>query len=119
MIEVYPQVRFFTEVRFNNKPYATVVAGMPDSSRNSGAFDGMQGNFFSSASANEAILQIEFAKDLSDKPPSLIGQDLTLRYAERQAIPAAGGDASSNAGEARRRLFRGAERAALENRRHR
>jgi putative ABC transport system permease protein len=89
VIEVYPQVRFFTEVRFNNKPYATVVAGMPGSSRNSGAFDGMQGNFFSSASANEAILQIEFAKDLSDKPPSLIGQDLTLRYAERQAIPAA------------------------------
>ncbi|MGC2764637.1 MAG: FtsX-like permease family protein, partial [Candidatus Acidiferrum sp.] len=91
--------RFFTEVRFHNKPYATVVAGMPDSSRNSGAFDGMQGNFFSSASANEAILQIEFAKDLSDKPPSLIGQDLTLRYAERQAIPAAGGDSASSAGE--------------------
>jgi putative ABC transport system permease protein len=99
VIEVYPQVRFFTEVRFHNKPYATVVAGMPDSSRNSGAFDGMQGNFFSSASANEAILQIEFAKDLSDKPPSLIGQDLTLRYAERQAIPAAGGDSASSAGE--------------------
>jgi putative ABC transport system permease protein len=99
VIEVYPQVRFFTEVRFHNKPYATVVAGMPDSSRNSGAFDGMQGNFFSSASANEAILQIEFAKDLSDKPPSLIGQDLTLRYAERQAIPVAGGDGASSAGE--------------------
>jgi ABC-type antimicrobial peptide transport system permease subunit len=94
VIEVYPQVRFFTEVRFNNKPYATVVGGMPDSSRNSGAFDGMQGNFFSSPTANEAILQIEFAKDLSDKPSSLIGQELTLRYAERQAIPAAGGDAS-------------------------
>ena len=90
VIEVYPQIRFFTEVRFNNKPYSTVVAGMPDSSSNSGAFDGMQGNYFSSTSADEAILQIEFAKDLSDKPPSLIGQDLTLRYAERQAIPAAG-----------------------------
>ncbi|MGB7847959.1 MAG: ABC transporter permease [Candidatus Acidiferrum sp.] len=97
--EVYPQIRFFTEVRFNNKPYATVVGGMPDSSRNSGAFDGMQGNFFSSPAANEAILQIEFAKDLSDKPPSLIGQELTLRYAERQAIPAAGSDASSGATE--------------------
>jgi ABC-type antimicrobial peptide transport system permease subunit len=99
VIEVYPQVRFFTEVRFNNKPYATVVAGMPESSRNSGAFDGMQGNFFSSASANEAILQIEFAKDLSDKPPSLIGQDLVLRYAERQAIPSANSDAASTAGD--------------------
>lgn len=87
VIEVYPQVRFYTEVRFKNKPYATVVAGLPESSRNSGAFDGMQGNFFSSLGADEAILQIEFAKDLSDKPSSLIGQDLTLRYAERQALP--------------------------------
>jgi putative ABC transport system permease protein len=98
VIEVYPQIRFFTEVRFNNKPYATVVAGLPESSRNSGAFDGMQGNFFSSSSANEAILQIEFAKDLSDKPSSLVSQDLTLRYAERQAIPAAGADGSSVGG---------------------
>jgi putative ABC transport system permease protein len=99
VIEVYPQVRFYTEVRFNDKPFATVVAGMPDSSRNSGAFDGMQGNFFSSTTADEAILQIEFAKDLSSNPPSLLGQELTLRYAERQAIPAVGTDASSNGGE--------------------
>jgi putative ABC transport system permease protein len=89
VIEVYPQIRFFTEIRFNNKPFATVVAGMPDSSRNSGSFDGMQGNFFSSSTANEAILQIEFAKDLSDKPSSLIGQELVLRYAERQSLPSA------------------------------
>jgi len=99
VIEVYPQVRFFTEVRFNNKPFATVVGGMPDSSRNSGAFDGMQGNFFSSPAADEAILQIEFAKDLSDKPASLVGQELTLRYAERQAIPAASGEVSSSAAD--------------------
>jgi putative ABC transport system permease protein len=97
VIEVYPQIRFFTEVRFNNKPYATVVAGLPESSRNSGAFDGMQGSFFSSPTADEAILQIEFAKDLSEKPQSLLGQEITLRYAERQAIPAAGADASSSA----------------------
>jgi putative ABC transport system permease protein len=92
VLEVYPQVRFYTEVRFDNKPFGTVVAGMPDSSRNSGAFDGMQGNFFSSGTAKEAILQIEFAKDLSKNPSSLLGQDLTLRYAERQAIPTTPGD---------------------------
>jgi putative ABC transport system permease protein len=97
VIEVYPQVRFFTEVRFNNKPFATVVAGLPDSSRNSGSFDGMQGNFFSSPTAEEAILQIEFAKDLSDKPASLVGQELVLRYAERQAIPAEGGGTPADA----------------------
>jgi len=89
VVEIYPQIRFFTEIRFNNKPFATVVAGMPDSSRNSGSFDGMQGNFFSSTTANEAILQIEFAKDLSDKPAALIGQELVLRYAERQSLPSA------------------------------
>jgi putative ABC transport system permease protein len=60
----------------------------------------MQGSFFSSPTANEAILQIEFAKDLSDKPASLVGKQLTLRYAERQAIPAAGINASSNEGDA-------------------
>lgn len=100
VIEVYPQVRFFTEVRFNDKPFATVVAGMPDSSRNSGSFDGMQGSFFSSPTADEAILQIEFAKELSDKPASLAGQDLVLRYAERQALPAdnSGGAASDGSG---------------------
>jgi putative ABC transport system permease protein len=95
VIEVYPQVRFFTEVRFNSKPFATVVAGLPDSSRNSGSFDGMQGNFFSSPTADEAILQIEFAKDLSDNPPSLIGKELILRYAERQALPATSTAATS------------------------
>ena len=98
VIEVYPQVRFFTEVRFNSKPFATVVAGLPDPSRNSGSFDGMQGNFFSSPTADEAILQIEFAKDLSDNPPSLIGKELILRYAERQALtptPAAPASSSS------------------------
>ncbi len=103
VIEVYPQVRFFTEVRFNNKPFGTVVAGMPDSSRNSGSFDGMVGNFFSSPAANEAILQIEFAKELSPNTPSLVGQDLVLRYAERQALPASTdsatpGDANDSSG---------------------
>ena len=96
VIEVYPQIRFYTEVRFKDKPYATVVAGMPDSARNSGAFDGMQGHFFSSLAAEEAILQIEFAKELSDNPASLIGQNLTLRYAEREPTPAAASDASSS-----------------------
>jgi putative ABC transport system permease protein len=99
VIEVYPQVRFFTEVRFENKPYATVVAGMPDSSRNSGAFDGMQGRFFSSPTANEAILQVEFAKDLSNNPDALLGQELMLRYAERQALDPNASDTAGNASE--------------------
>ncbi|HKV28537.1 MAG TPA: ABC transporter permease [Candidatus Acidoferrales bacterium] len=85
--EAYPLIRFMTEIRYDDKPYPTMVAGMPDSARTDGAFDGMQGKFFSNPSANEAILQIEFAKDLSAQPSSLIGKDLVLRYAERKDLP--------------------------------
>ena len=84
--EVYPQIRFVTDVRYASKTETTSVLGLPDSSRSSGAFDGMTGAYFSSPTANEAILQIEFAKVLSDQPPSLVGKDLTLRYAERTAL---------------------------------
>jgi putative ABC transport system permease protein len=99
VIEVYPQIRFFTEVRFNNRPFATVVAGMPESSKNSGSFDGMKGHFFSSPAADEAILQIEFAKDLSENTDSLIGQELVLRYAERQALQANGASSADHTAE--------------------
>ena len=99
VIEVYPQIRFFTEVRFDGKPFATVVAGMPESSKQSGAFDGMQGSFFSSPNADEAILQIEFAKELNPQSKDLIGKDLVLRYAERQALASeSGGDAPNSGG---------------------
>lgn len=86
VIEVFPQIRFPTEVRFADKPYPTVVAGMPLSSKLSGAFDGMKGNFFSGENADEAILQIEFAKDLSKDTDSLVGKSLAIRYAERQQL---------------------------------
>jgi ABC-type antimicrobial peptide transport system permease subunit len=98
VVEVYPQIRFPTEVRFAGKPYATMVAGIPDSARGNGAFDGINGNFFSGGNADEAILQSEFAKDLSEQPSSLIGKDLVLRYAERQSLGAQAAGASSSAG---------------------
>jgi putative ABC transport system permease protein len=98
VIEVYPQIRFFTEVRFDGKPFATVVAGMPESSKLSGSFDGMQGSFFSSANADEAILQIEFAKELNAQTKDLIGKDLVLRYAERQSLASESGGTAQNSG---------------------
>jgi len=98
VIEVYPQIRFFTEVRFDGKPFATVVAGMPESSRQSGSFDGMQGGFFSSTNADEAILQTEFAKELNPQTRDLIGKDLVLRYAERQSLASESGAAAQNSG---------------------
>jgi len=86
VIEVFPQIRFPTEVRFDGKPFPTVVAGMPLSSKLTGAFDGMKGEFFSSESADEAILQIEFAKELSPDTAGLVGKTLAIRYAERQQL---------------------------------
>jgi len=90
--EVYPQIRFITDVRYAGKSESTSVLGLPDSSRSSGAFDGMKGAFFSSPTADEAILQIDFAKLLSDQPPSLIGKEVILRYAERGALSKAAAD---------------------------
>ncbi len=98
VIEVYPQIRFFTEVRFEGKPFATVVAGMPESSKQSGSFDGMQGSFFSSPNADEAILQNEFAKELNPQTKDLIGKDLVLRYAERQSLVSESAGAAQNSG---------------------
>jgi putative ABC transport system permease protein len=88
VVEVYPEVRFPTEVQFEGKPYMTTVAGIPASARADGAFDEMKGVFFSGPEAHEAILQIELARDLSKQTDSLIGKDLVLRYAEKQTLPA-------------------------------
>ncbi|HEV2488958.1 MAG TPA: ABC transporter permease [Candidatus Acidoferrales bacterium] len=84
--EVNPDIRFMTEVRFNDAPYPTMIAGVPESDRADGAFDGIQGRFFSGPVAEEAILQMDFAKDLSSQPVTLIGKELILRYAKRQPL---------------------------------
>lgn len=116
VVEVYPNIRFPTEIHFNGNPYPTTVAGIPMSDSSDGSFDGMTGRFFSSGSADEAILQSELARQLlggSSSAPSaamqsgsgsqsspaemksLLGKGITLRYAERQplaqAAPASNG----------------------------
>lgn len=96
--EVYPEIRFPTEIHYNGNPYPTIVAGIPESDRDGGSFDGMQGHFFSGPDASEAILQIDLAKQLSDQPYSLLGKDLVLRYAERTPLPATGGGGDSGGG---------------------
>jgi putative ABC transport system permease protein len=102
VVEVYPQIRFPTEVRYGGNSYSTMVAGIPASSRGNGAFEGVQGSFFSGPNADEAILQIEFAKEMSDQPSALIGKELDIRYMERQPLGSQSGaadptDAQSNA----------------------
>jgi putative ABC transport system permease protein len=102
VVEAYPDIRFVTEVRFDGKLHLTMVAGVPFSAKNNNdAFDGMQGNFFSSDAGPEVILQKSFAEELlgiTPKPGAdntsiaelakpLLGKELTMRYAERTSSP--------------------------------
>ncbi len=88
VVDVYPQIRFLTDVRFQGNSYSTNVLGVPESSRATSAFDSITGKYFSSPTAEEAILQADFAKELSPQPATLVGQEITLRYAERRSVSA-------------------------------
>jgi putative ABC transport system permease protein len=96
VVEVYPEIRFSTEVRYNERPHFVTVAGLPPSARENDAFEGMHGHFFSGPQAEEAILQSEFARELTDQPSTLLGRELILRYAERRALANANNPPSSD-----------------------
>jgi putative ABC transport system permease protein len=115
VVEAYPDIRFVTEVRFDGKAHLTMVAGIPFSAKNNNdAFDGMQGNFFSSDAGPEVILQKSFAEELlgiTPKPGAdntsiaelakpLLGRELTMRYAERTSSPS-----SSSLGQSDRAAY--------------
>ena len=86
--EVEPEIRVMGEVVSGGETHFGFVTGLPMSARVNEAFDNLKGKFFSSNDADEAILLTDFAKELDPKNPSaLIGQDITLRYGERQALP--------------------------------
>ena len=102
VLEAYPDIRFITELRYQDKPHLTMVSGIPDSARSNDAFSGIQGSFFSSESASEVILQKSFAAELLNKDTKagqeddipvaelakpLLGQELTMRYAQRIPSP--------------------------------
>jgi putative ABC transport system permease protein len=97
VLEAYPDIRFVTELRFEDTPHLTTVAALPASAKSNDAFDGMQGGFYSSDTAPEVILQKSFAEELLGKTPArgmdetnvadlakpLLGKELTMRYAQR------------------------------------
>ncbi len=98
--EVYPEIRFLTEVEYAGRKHLTMVAAVPASARLSDAFEGMKGTFFSGPEADETILQMDFARELTSQPVALVGQQLLLRYAERQPLePAKGSAAETDSGE--------------------
>jgi putative ABC transport system permease protein len=101
--EAYPDIRFITELRYDDKPHLTMIAALPASAKSNDAFDTVQGHFFSSDVAPEAILQKAFAEELLGKAPKpgvdetnvaelarpLLGKELTMRYAQREAAQTA------------------------------
>ena len=103
VLEAYPDIRFVTELRYQDKPLLTTVAGLPASAQSNDAFEGMAGRFFSSDTAPEVILQKSFAERLlggkaktgaapasiAELAKPLLGQEITMRYAERAPSPEA------------------------------
>jgi putative ABC transport system permease protein len=116
VLEAYPDIRFITELRYDDKPHLTMISALPSSARSNDAFEAVQGSFFSSDTAPEVILQKTFAEELLGKTPPrgadelnvadlakpLLGRELTMRYAQRApspAPPSASGADSANAAD--------------------
>jgi putative ABC transport system permease protein len=99
VIEAYPDIRFVTELQYEDKPHLTMISALPESAKSNDAFEGMQGQFFSSEMAPEVILQKSFAEELLEKTPPLgapepnvaelakplLGKELLMRYAQRES----------------------------------
>lgn len=99
--EANPDIRFVTELRFEDKPHLTMISALPPSARSNEAFEKIEGGFFSSDMAPEVILQKSFAEELLGKTPPLgapepgvgelakplLGKEITMRYAQRAAAP--------------------------------
>ena len=116
VLEAYPDIRFITELRYQDKPHLTMVSGIPDSARSNDAFAGIPGSFFSSETAPEVILQKSFAMELLGKTPPpgqeddvpvndlakpLLGQELAMRYAQRvSALSSSGEDPAAKSSPA-------------------
>ena len=102
--EVYPDIRIVGEFRFalpgkSEETHFGMTAGIPASARGSDVFDDAQGKFFSGPNVPEAIIVTDFARELLGLPPErqsdekltpeqaqqLLGHEILLRYAERQA----------------------------------
>jgi putative ABC transport system permease protein len=107
VVEAYPDLRFIAELRFEDKPHLTMIAGLPLSGKESDGFEGMQGKYFSAGDAHEVILQKMFAAELLGKTarnpdevkvaevaPPLLGKQIIMRYAERES-GGAGADSAS------------------------
>ncbi len=87
VVEALPEIRFVGELRLEGKSYIVPAGGLPASARDDEAFDTLQGQFFSGPQAAEAVVKLDFAREWNEaRPTSILGKELVLRYAERQAL---------------------------------
>jgi ABC-type lipoprotein release transport system permease subunit len=102
--EVYPNFSAVGDVRLETTKgdgHFSVVGTLPQSARNSEAFDDVQGSFFTAADAQETIILADFGRLLLDLPPEprnsdvkltsdqanqLLGKYLLVRYHTREAV---------------------------------
>jgi putative ABC transport system permease protein len=111
--EVYPDIRFITELRYDDKPHLTMVAALPPSAKSNDAFQSLEGQFFSSDTGAEVVIQKSFAEELLGQTPKrgvdetnvkelaapLLGKELTMRYAQREKTPASTPAGKTSSGE--------------------
>ena len=103
--EVYPDIRLMAELRYlgdtaDSKLHYAAIASLPMSGSASESIDELQGKYFSTGNAEECIILSDFGRELLGLPIAratdkqkltkeqvnqLLGKDITLRYAERQA----------------------------------
>jgi putative ABC transport system permease protein len=87
--EVEPEMRVMGEIGYGGQTHFGFVTGLPMSARENEAFETLKGKFFSNNEADEIVMLKDFAKELNDKDPNaVLGQEVTLRYGERQALSA-------------------------------
>jgi len=104
VVEVYPDVRAVGEFHFGStgqpaETHFAMVAGLSPSVRGDEAFDELQGSFFSGSDVPEVIVLSDFGRELLGLPPAprisdqklspqevhrILGQEIVLRYAQRQ-----------------------------------
>jgi putative ABC transport system permease protein len=80
VLEAYPDIRFITELRYEDKPHLTMVAALPSSAKSNDAFEGVQGK------TPKPGIDETNVKELA---APLLGKDLTMRYAQRETAQTA------------------------------
>jgi len=81
--DVFPNLRIPVRISLDGSEITTSAAGVPDSSRNEGAYQDMaHGTFFTAGATDECLLSVAMAAQISTADPAtLVGRTLTISWA--------------------------------------